>query len=934
MASKALEFRLREAERQLARLREDASELREATERLEAQIASLRRALEEAPPREPAVPPPLPEVLPAPVPPPVADEPASPPQPPPAPPSVATAPRPPIAARPVAPQPVLDEAPVRREALELEFGRVWFVRLGIGLLLTGFVFLSTYAYQNYIVNWGAGYRLAALYTAAVLLTVAGFFLERWKESLRNYGRVVAAGGWAAIYYTTYAAHHVAHLRVIESPVLAAVFLSLVALGFFSYAASRRSSLLAVGALILAFYATAINPMGWLGCFSGLLLSAIGMVFFLRFDWLRTGVASLLGAYLSYAYWHGLINASLPEDLTRWFLVAYWLLFTAAILAPQSGRHTPEFRVAFASANNLLFFFLFAFHFPSGTWADGLWVTALTFGSVLVALSAALAFRGGFPPLLRNIYLAKGLALVTWAFSLKLTGEHLFLTLTLESLVLAIAWRGTRSPVLRTFVWIATAWAALLALASLLPASEPVPELAHLIQGGLFILLALLMRGAPWIRPDARLFSLEALTASLLALIIPTAAFLESSPAENVGLVLLGSGLALWIAYALKPDRWPLPELVWLTQGAAILGAVLVLHNTGAPWHLALTSLLAAITFQLHGLASDRNRTGDLPAASRVFDYIFSGLALLALGMWMFRTIDSADLLLLLITIVPLAGHFYGSALKRSSIAIHAQLFYLVTIASSALAWNPADMEAPTRLAALGAVLLVALHFTLIQLIPLLRFRSILRESHLLITALLWSGWLFAFVDPWHLPLAWSGCALFLLPPKLQTTYLQPVYLAYLALALGGVSFFDDSQSWQRYAVLPAAFLVHLVQSRREGSAGSERSLPWSGLAGFLILALTIIVSQHTLELFEGKGLAVTWALLGLSCFGLGLGVRVRTYRLGGLVLLALSLGHVLVVDVWKLDTVLRIVSFLTLGLVLLSLGFVYNRWHETLRRLL
>jgi len=40
------------------------------------------------------------------------------------------------------------------------------------------------------------------------------------------------------------------------------------------------------------------------------------------------------------------------------------------------------------------------------------------------------------------------------------------------------------------------------------------------------------------------------------------------------------------------------------------------------------------------------------------------------------------------------------------------------------------------------------------------------------------------------------------------------------------------------------------------------------------------------------------------------------------------------VDVWKLDTILRILSFLTLGLVLLALGFNYNRWHEALRKLL
>ena len=51
-------------------------------------------------------------------------------------------------------------------------------------------------------------------------------------------------------------------------------------------------------------------------------------------------------------------------------------------------------------------------------------------------------------------------------------------------------------------------------------------------------------------------------------------------------------------------------------------------------------------------------------------------------------------------------------------------------------------------------------------------------------------------------------------------------------------------------------------------------------------------------------------------------------------MVAATLGHVLTVEVWELDTVLRIVSFLTLGAVLLGLGFVYNRWARQIKRLL
>ena len=36
--------------------------------------------------------------------------------------------------------------------LEQDFGKTWFVRLGILSLLTGLIFLSNHAYQNYIIE--------------------------------------------------------------------------------------------------------------------------------------------------------------------------------------------------------------------------------------------------------------------------------------------------------------------------------------------------------------------------------------------------------------------------------------------------------------------------------------------------------------------------------------------------------------------------------------------------------------------------------------------------------------------------------------------------------------------------------------------------------------------------------------------------------------
>ena len=50
------------------------------------------------------------------------------------------------------------------------------------------------------------------------------------------------------------------------------------------------------------------------------------------------------------------------------------------------------------------------------------------------------------------------------------------------------------------------------------------------------------------------------------------------------------------------------------------------------------------------------------------------------------------------------------------------------------------------------------------------------------------------------------------------------------------------------------------------------------------------------------------------------------------VFLALAIGRIYAVDVWKLETIYRILSFMVLGIVLLALGFVYNRYADRIRQ--
>jgi hypothetical protein len=81
----------------------------------------------------------------------------------------------------------------------------------------------------------------------------------------------------------------------------------------------------------------------------------------------------------------------------------------------------------------------------------------------------------------------------------------------------------------------------------------------------------------------------------------------------------------------------------------------------------------------------------------------------------------------------------------------------------------------------------------------------------------------------------------------------------------------------------------------------------------------------------GFYLTAAWAGLAFVFFLAGLTLRERLYRWMGLAVLALALGRVVVFDVWKLETLYRILSFVALGVVLLLLGYFYNRYQEKIR---
>jgi len=177
----------------------------------------------------------------------------------------------------------LPEAPAEKGSFELRFGTFWAVRIGIVMVLTALGFAGYYAYRHYVPHLGAWGKVALLYLGSGGLLGFGAWFQRQqvRDGLRNYGQVVMAGGLAAVYFTTYVAHYIPGLRVIESALLDG-FLLLGWAGFMVWLADRRrSEVMALFAVGLAWYTSLVTQVGVFTLYSNLLLTVAAVVFLVR-----------------------------------------------------------------------------------------------------------------------------------------------------------------------------------------------------------------------------------------------------------------------------------------------------------------------------------------------------------------------------------------------------------------------------------------------------------------------------------------------------------------------------------------------------------------------------------------------------------------------------------------------------------------------------
>lgn len=804
----------------------------------------------------------------------------------------------PAKARPSQPAAATDHA-----ALEMELGRIWFVRLGIVLLTTGLVFLSRYTYDNFVRDLSPGVRLTFLYLFSFTLAGAGLFFEQWKDSLRSYGRIVAAGGFAAIYYASFAAHNVDALRIIESPVFASILLTASAGLICAVSLRRESRVMLSTSLGLAFYSISVNPIGWMACLSAMILATFGVMMMIRFRWSEVGFVVLIGSYASYIWWQIAIGSG--TDASHWFLPAYWALFVAASVF--ATRDLDEDRHAiFTSVNHAALFLLFPLNFHTGKIMPAFWLFALIMGASLLTLG--LLARTHFPRKSTLLHLAKGVGLITLGISLKLSGYQLFVTLLIEGLILMVVNFKYPHHYTRGASWAVC----ILSLLSLIGVDHASLHPALWLIGTLgWLVLAWLERAA---ESDPKVLRphLPSVGASLVSATLLIGGFMGDWPISQTVTTLAILGLAASALFFLPRIKEQAFETLWTFSFIGLLAPLGLLHHAQSPQHLLMIASLALSGTAIHFYLAAKNQNKD----ERINHQLFEGIHLTFSIFLMISAIAASSLhpwtRMLLPLLIPLAGTLVAA---RSKSLAHSGIPFLAYLAI------------PVLIVSSGLPLFVAFaicltHLLLVKTRHLLDDRQYLEPALFLLTLFFWGTSITTGLDNPAIILTWTSVAVLLLAPwlgrVLTSTSAVPFFGLGLALAL------LRNDSFQVYTSLLAPIAFHLWQTSHQ----KKNNYPLMATASLLVFwgQLTRDIGQHNP--------AALWAILGTVLLLTGLATKSRCFRLAALIILALSLGHLMIIDIVKLEPLPRILSFMTLGFGLLGLGYVYNRYQDRLKQIL
>lgn len=175
----------------------------------------------------------------------------------------------------------------------------------------------------------------------------------------------------------------------------------------------------------------------------------------------------------------------------------------------------------------------------------------------------------------------------------------------------------------------------------------------------------------------------------------------------------------------------------------------------------------------------------------------------------------------------------------------------------------------------------------------------------------------------------------------------------LALIWLGQRWDNTDLRWQSYGIAGLAFLRSWITDFYDPAAlagaaqrivigalviaclfVSQLVLPHLRPRLYYSLMATVLLTIVLFHEVSGSMHTVAWGVEGVGLLVAGFPLRDRNLRLSGLSLFLICIMKLFFYDLRNLETMYRILSFIVLGLIMVSVSWIYTRFHDHVKRLL
>ena len=791
-------------------------------------------------------------------------------------------------------------------SFELEVGKVWFVRIGVVLVLTGLVFLAKMGYKNISDHIRPYLNASLLYLISFGMMGAGLFLRERFAVLKNYSEVLTGGGMAAVYFSTYALYFVKApvLGLIGSPTLAGVLLAAWAIFIIWFATRKESEVMAMFAVAGAYYASYVPlihaPLEtniWFTFASNMALAITATVFMIRNRWANLSFLALITSYAGFTFWRFQSGVSGEKEFEQdaLFLGLYWLVFTAAGFLSRHNQMTPTKRATFINLNNGACFALLSIVLLQvDQLRDSYWVLPTVFGALLLVLFQLAKKWLSEEKLFADLLLAKSTVLITLGvMTLNLVEDFRGLLLAAEALTLTYFGLRTQNRLLQYGAMGVTLIGGIFVGFEVFATSGKFASTPLML--GLFYALLILMAAvmAYRLREHSKVEGPQESMANFFAAfgLLAVGFTLMAVTHEKYTELTVGILFVFALAQIFTAKRWPLESVKVLGEvylaGSILLGLTLALKNINPIdqlWALPLIGVALSVLFLKLRLI-----TGEVTAQ------LFILTAALLAPVRMF----DAEHDLTLLTLVPFLtmlgmSHFFlhthqmlkkenGNTNKQLLASIGTQIYFYAGWALS-LIWT--FKYVPSEY--------LFLTYTIIALGHSLAHRRRERLERLIVSGVSMTCGLIYF---------WMGLIL------------------------------DSDTGPNLMDLVPLLMLLGAQLTVRK-----QQGHQMDGATAFANNAAVILINSSLWVwaslMVSGDWDVITWSLLAFGLIGLGIWLKERAHRLYGLVILAVSSGYLVLIAFNHLDGAPRILTLIGMGVILILLGLAYTKNQEKLKEIL